>query len=106
MSEPRDVVVVGAGPAGSAAAIFLRQRGRDVLLLDEARFPRDKICGESISPGAHRLLADLGVEPAVRVLAAAQGTGPGPTIGNMTAYSDPNLTAAVETRAIWAKFGF
>ena len=69
MSEPRDVVVVGAGPAGSAAAIFLRQRGRDVLLLDEARFPRDKICGESISPGAHRLLADLGVEPAVRVLA-------------------------------------
>ena len=69
MSEPRDVVVVGAGPAGSAAAIFLRQRGRDVLLLDEARFPRDKVCGESISPGAHRLLADLGVEPAVRVLA-------------------------------------
>jgi geranylgeranyl reductase family protein len=69
LSEPRDVVVVGAGPAGSAAATFLRQRGRDVLLLDEARFPRDKICGESISPGAHRLLADLGVEPAVRVLA-------------------------------------
>jgi geranylgeranyl reductase family protein len=67
--EPRDVVVVGAGPAGSAAAVFLRQRGRDVLLLDEARFPRDKVCGESVSPGAHRLLADLGVEAAVRVLA-------------------------------------
>jgi geranylgeranyl reductase family protein len=69
VAEPRDVVVVGGGPAGSAAAVFLRQRGRDVLLLDEARFPRDKVCGESVSPGAHRLLSDLGVEPAVRVLA-------------------------------------
>lgn len=69
MPQPRDVVVVGGGPAGSAAAVFLRQRGRDVLLVDEARFPRDKVCGESVSPGAHRLLADLGVEPAVRVLA-------------------------------------
>jgi flavin-dependent dehydrogenase len=61
VAEPRDVVVVGGGPAGSAAAVFLRQRGRDVLLLDEARFPRDKVCGESVSPGARRLLADLGV---------------------------------------------
>jgi geranylgeranyl reductase family protein len=69
LPEPRDVVVVGGGPAGSAAAIFLRQRGRDVLLVDEARFPRDKVCGESVSPGAHRLLTDLGVEPAVRALA-------------------------------------
>ncbi|HEY2942910.1 MAG TPA: NAD(P)/FAD-dependent oxidoreductase [Vicinamibacteria bacterium] len=65
LRELRDVVVVGAGPAGSAAAIFLRQRGRDVLLLDEARFPRDKICGESVSPGARPLLAALGVADAV-----------------------------------------
>jgi geranylgeranyl reductase family protein len=69
VAERRDVLVVGGGPAGSAAAVFLRQRGRDVVLIDEARFPRDKICGESVSPGAHRLLGDLGVEPAVRVLA-------------------------------------
>jgi geranylgeranyl reductase family protein len=69
LPEPHDVVVVGGGPAGSAAAIFLRQRGRDVLLVDEARFPRDKVCGESVSPGGHRLLSDLGVEPAVRGLA-------------------------------------
>jgi len=69
VAEPRDVVVVGGGPAGSAAATFLRQRGRDVVLIDEARFPRDKICGESISPGAHRLLAEMGVQPAVRALA-------------------------------------
>ena len=69
MTEPRDVVVVGGGPAGSATAIFLRQRGRDVLLLDEARFPRDKVCGESVSPGARRLLSALGVAEAVRGLA-------------------------------------
>ena len=61
----REVVVVGGGPAGSAVAVFLRQQGHDVLLLDAARFPRDKICGESVSPGAwpllHRLQADVGV---------------------------------------------
>ena len=56
----RDVVVVGGGPAGAAAAIFLRQRGHDVLLLDEARFPRDKVCGEGVSPEAWRLLAAWG----------------------------------------------
>lgn len=64
----RDVVVVGGGPAGSAAAIFLRQRGHDVLLLDEARFPRDKVCGEGVSPGAWRLLAALGAADDVRAL--------------------------------------
>jgi geranylgeranyl reductase family protein len=70
MAEPRDVVVVGGGPAGSAAAVFLRQRGRDVVVIDEARFPRDKICGESVSPGGRRLLSALGVEEAVRRLPA------------------------------------
>jgi geranylgeranyl reductase family protein len=69
VAEPRDVVVVGGGPAGSAAAVFLRQRGHDVVLIDEARFPRDKICGESVSPGSRRLLTELGVAEALRDLA-------------------------------------
>lgn len=64
----RDVVVVGGGPAGSAAAIFLRQRGHDVLLLDEARFPRDKVCGEGVSPEAWRLLTAMGAADDVRAL--------------------------------------
>jgi geranylgeranyl reductase family protein len=64
----RDVVVVGGGPAGSATAIFLRQRGHDVLLLDEARFPRDKVCGEGVSPEAWRLLTSMGAAHDVRAL--------------------------------------
>jgi len=67
-AEARDVVVVGGGPAGSAVSILLRRRGHDVLLLDEARFPRDKICGEGVSPEAWRLLDLLDARAAVRAL--------------------------------------
>jgi geranylgeranyl reductase family protein len=66
VSESREVVVVGGGPAGCATAIFLRERGHDVLLLDAARFPRDKICGEGVSPEAWRLLRAVGADARVR----------------------------------------
>ncbi len=70
MSHPRrEVVIVGAGPAGSSLAVLLRQRGLDVLLLDEARFPRDKVCGEGVSPEAWRMLGNLGVADQVAGLA-------------------------------------
>ena len=68
MSEACDAIVVGGGPAGSATALFLRQRGHAVLVLDQARFPRDKVCGESVSPEAWRVLAALGAAAAVRGL--------------------------------------
>ena len=58
-----DVVVVGAGPAGVAAAIPLARAGRDVLVVDKATFPRDKCCGDGLTTGALRLLEDLGLEP-------------------------------------------
>ena len=67
--ERRDVVVVGGGPAGSAVACLLAQRGHDVLLLDSARFPRDKVCGEGVSPEAWRLLDAMGAAGRVRDLA-------------------------------------
>ena len=51
-----DVVVVGAGPAGVAAAVTLARAGRDVTLVDKARFPRDKVCGDGLTAGALRLL--------------------------------------------------
>jgi menaquinone-9 beta-reductase len=69
VSEAREVVVVGGGPAGCATAIFLKERGHDVLLIDAARFPRDKVCGEGVSPEAWRLLRALGAAERVRALA-------------------------------------
>ena len=56
-----DVVVVGAGPAGSSAAIAARRQGASVLLLDKATFPRDKTCGDGIPTHALEVLRDLGV---------------------------------------------
>ena len=55
-----DAVVVGAGPAGSAAALLLARAGARVLLLDRARFPRDKPCSEYLSPETTRVLQRLG----------------------------------------------
>jgi geranylgeranyl reductase family protein len=65
-----DVIVVGAGPAGAATAIFLAERGLDVLVLDRAAFPRPKLCGEYLSPEAARLLDRLGVLKALDVAGA------------------------------------
>src|SRR5688500_8659355 len=59
-----DVAVVGGGPAGAAAAITLARAGRDVVLVDKATFPRDKICGDGLTAGALRLLESLGLDPA------------------------------------------
>ncbi len=64
-----DVIVVGAGPAGSATALLLAKKGYDVLLLDKATFPRDKLCGEYVSPGAVRVLDRFGALPAVQAVA-------------------------------------
>ncbi|MGH7554965.1 MAG: NAD(P)/FAD-dependent oxidoreductase [Longimicrobiales bacterium] len=63
MSERRleaEVVVVGAGPAGAAAALLLARDGIDVLLIDRQTFPRAKPCGDCLSPEASRVLGRLG----------------------------------------------
>ncbi|BCL15659.1 geranylgeranyl reductase family protein [Micromonospora sagamiensis] len=65
MSETYDVAVVGAGPAGAAAALAARRAGTRVLLLDRADFPRDKACGDGIAAHALDVLARLGVADAV-----------------------------------------
>jgi menaquinone-9 beta-reductase len=60
-----DVLIVGAGPAGSIAALVLARAGVRVRVLDRARFPRFKLCGDSVNPGAMAILSRLGVESAV-----------------------------------------
>jgi flavin-dependent dehydrogenase len=64
-----DVIVVGAGPAGSTLAAFLGTQGLSTLLLDKARFPRDKVCGEYMSPEALGTLGRLGILDRVESLA-------------------------------------
>ena len=59
-----DVLICGAGPAGSIAALILARAGVRVRILDRARFPRDKLCGDSLNPGALAVLARLGIASA------------------------------------------
>ncbi|HEY3998746.1 MAG TPA: geranylgeranyl reductase family protein [Candidatus Xenobia bacterium] len=61
--KPYDVVVVGGGPAGAAAALVLARGGARVALLDRQRFPRDKVCGDALGPGTVEVLTRLGLMP-------------------------------------------
>jgi menaquinone-9 beta-reductase len=61
MDSHADVVVVGAGPAGSAAAAWAARAGHDVLVIDAANFPRDKACGDGLTPRAVAELERLGL---------------------------------------------
>jgi geranylgeranyl reductase family protein len=91
-----DVVVVGAGPAGTATAILLAERGFAVTLLDKAAFPRPKICGEYLSPEAARVLDRLGV------LKAVDGAGAQPLRGmRITAPDGTVLDGTYPTGGRW-----
>ena len=70
-----DVVVVGGGPAGAATAWALARAGADVLVLDRARFPRDKPCAEYLSPEASRIIAAMGALRPIEERGAAQLAG-------------------------------
>src|SRR5215210_5738245 len=73
--EEREVVVVGAGPAGSATAARLASAGHDVLLLDRAGFPRRKPCAECVNPAGVQALRRLGAWDAVAAAAHARLDG-------------------------------
>jgi flavin-dependent dehydrogenase len=88
-----DAVVVGAGPAGAATAILLAERGLAVLVLDRARFPRPKLCGEYVSPEGVRILDRLGV---LKALDAAGAT----TLAGMRLTAPDGTTVTGTYRAV------
>jgi geranylgeranyl reductase family protein len=59
--DQADVIVVGAGPAGSATALHLARAGLDVLLLEKTTFPREKVCGDGLTPRAVKALVGMGI---------------------------------------------
>lgn len=67
-----DVAIVGAGPAGSSLAIRLAVAGFSVLLVEQKKFPREKLCGEFISPECLTHFADLGIMPAISLAGGAR----------------------------------
>jgi len=73
--DPPEVLVVGGGPAGSTVAGLLARRGRRVLLVDRATFPRTKPCGECLNPGAVAALDRLGLRGTVESLDPARLSG-------------------------------
>jgi menaquinone-9 beta-reductase len=60
-ADEADVIVVGAGPAGATTAFYLAQSGLDVLLLEKSRFPREKVCGDGLTPRAVKALVGMGI---------------------------------------------
>ena len=94
MSARWDVVIAGAGPAGSATALLLAKAGVKVLLLDRAHFPREKPCSEYLSPESTRVLERLGPE----VLAAVEAAAPAHLCGmRVVAPSGAGVTGRFET---------
>ena len=61
MSNHHDVLVIGAGPAGAAAGYWLAQEGLDVVIVDKKVFPREKTCGDGLTPRAVKQIHDMGL---------------------------------------------
>jgi menaquinone-9 beta-reductase len=64
-AERHDVLVIGGGPGGSAAGFWLAKAGRDVCVLERKQFPRDKTCGDGLTPRAVHQIREMGLEPAI-----------------------------------------
>jgi geranylgeranyl reductase family protein len=60
-ADAADVIIVGAGPAGSTTAFYLAQAGIDVLMLEKSQFPREKVCGDGLTPRAVKALVGMGI---------------------------------------------
>src|SRR6476469_67361 len=61
-----DVLIVGAGPSGSSAAYWLATAGLDVAVLEKTTFPREKVCGDGLTPRGTRALVEMGIDVSER----------------------------------------
>ena len=91
MSDVYDVIIVGAGPAGATAALYAQREGLTTCLLDKARFPRDKICGDALSGKVVSILHELDLLDDVAKL-------PGATINEVVFGSPEHVDARVDLR--------
>ncbi|MEC7227217.1 MAG: FAD-dependent monooxygenase, partial [Candidatus Latescibacterota bacterium] len=66
-----DVLIVGGGPAGAAAALYAERHNLRALIVDKSTFPRDKICGDAVSGKSVAMLSDLGLLEEIRTLPSA-----------------------------------
>ena len=60
-----DVLVVGGGPSGAACAYWLAEAGHDVLVVEKKRYPREKTCGDGLTPRSVKQLHDMGLAEAL-----------------------------------------
>src|SRR5690348_4646991 len=97
-----DVLIAGAGPAGSIAAIVLARAGARVLLVDRDEFPRDKLCGDTVNPAAVRQLDSLGLVggPLDRAKRLTGMKVTGPTRAITADYHDGRAALALRRRAL------
>ncbi len=102
MSEPYDVAIIGAGPGGAATAHYLALAGLRVLLLDKFSFPRDKTCGDGLTPRALRILDEMGLLE--RIQAGARATASCASPRRTGARSTPISPCATRATAMSRSF--
>lgn len=101
MRTEYDAIIVGAGPAGSAAAILLARAGWSVAVVEKQRFPRRKVCGECIAASNLPLLAALGIGDAMEAAAGPALHQVALMHGMRTAVAD--LPAYADNRHLWGR---
>jgi menaquinone-9 beta-reductase len=101
-----DVLVVGAGPGGSSTAFHLASRGVDVLLVDKAIFPREKVCGDGLTPRGVRAMQTMGIEPSDPGFFRTEALRTYGVDGFVTDYKWPKLRDFPQVGVVRTRFDF